>query len=258
MDIATIIGLVGGNVLLLITIMMGSSLATFVNIPSVIVTIGGSIMALFIHFPMEKIKNATSVTQKALFHKAQEPNLIISQILEFAAIARREGVLALEEKMENVEDEFIKKGVQMVVDGSAPEVTREILELDMSFVEDRHKGGKEFFDAFGAYCPAFGMIGTLIGLVQMLQNMEDPSSIGAGMAVALLTTLYGAVVANLVALPIAGKLKIRSSEELLLRNIVIEGIQSIQLGESPRVVEDKLKVFLPPSVRAEIGKNEEE
>ena len=256
MDIATVIGLVAGNVLLLLTIMMGSSIATFISIPSVFVTIGGSVSALFIHFPMEKVKNATSVAQKAFFHKSQDPAEIIAQILEFSAIARREGVLALEEKMENVEDQFIKKGIQMVVDGSAPEVTREILEIDMSFLEDRHKDGKEFFDALGAYAPAFGMIGTLIGLVQMLQNMEDPSSIGAGMAVALLTTLYGAVVANLVALPIAGKLKVRSNEEMLLRNIVIEGVQSIQLGESPRVVEDKLKVFLPPKTRSAIGKKE--
>lgn len=256
MDIATIIGLVAGNVLILLTIMMGSSLATFINIPSVFVTVGGSVSALFIHFPMEKIVNAANVTRKAFFHKAQSPQMIIEKILEFSAIARREGVLALEEKMAGVDDEFIKKGIQMVIDGSAPEVTKEILEIDMSFLEERHKDGRDFFDAFGAYCPAFGMIGTLIGLVQMLQNMDDPSSIGSGMAVALLTTLYGAVIANLVALPVAGKLKIRSQEEMLLRNIVVEGIQSIQMGESPRVVEEKLKVFLPPKFREEVGKKE--
>lgn len=257
MDIATVIGLVGGNLLLIITILMGSSLATFINIPSVIVTIGGAFCALFVHYPMEKIKIAMDVARKALFHKPEQAGALIDLILEFAALARKEGVLALEARMEDVDNDFVKKGIQMVVDGSSPEVTREILELDMGFLEERHKEGKSLFDSFGAYAPAFGMIGTLIGLVQMLQNMEDPSSIGAGMAVALLTTLYGAVVANLMALPIAGKLKIRSEEEMLLRNITIEGIQAIQLGESPRVVEDKLKVFLSPKERETVGAKKE-
>lgn len=250
MDISTVGGLAIGFALIFVTILLGGNLLGFVNIPSVIVTIGGAVAATLINFPLEKMINAISVAQKAMFHKAPNPKDVISQIVEFATTARKEGVLALEGAIETIEDPFIKRGVQMIVDGTPPELTRSILEFDVSGLEDRHKEGQDIFNALGMYAPAFGMIGTLIGLVQMLQNMEDPSSIGAGMAVALLTTLYGAIVANLVCLPIAGKLKVRSQEEVLIRTIVIEGIQAIQSGDAPRIVEEKLKVFLPPKVRA--------
>jgi chemotaxis protein MotA len=253
MDIATVVGFVAGAVILCTAILMGSDIGTFIDIPSVLITIGGSYAAMFIHYPMEKITSSISIMLKSFSHTARKPGELIGMILDFATIARKEGVLALEAKLEEINDPFIRKGVQMVVDGTPPELTREILELDMDHLEDRHKEGQGFFMSLGTYAPAFGMIGTLIGLVQMLKNMEDPSSIGAGMAVALITTLYGAIMANLVCLPIAGKLKIRGDEEVLLRRIVIEGIQSIQAGESPRVVEEKLKVFMPPKERDQFG-----
>jgi len=254
MDIATVIGFVAGVVILTTAILMGSDIATFIDIPSVLITIGGSYAAMFIHFPMEKITSSISIMMKSFSQTTRTPSELIAMILDFATVARKEGVLALEAKLEEIDDVFIRKGIQMVVDGTPPELTREILELDMDHLEDRHKEGQGFFISLGTYAPAFGMIGTLIGLVQMLKNMDDPSSIGAGMAVALITTLYGAVMANLVCLPIAGKLKIRGDEEALLRRIIIEGIQSIQAGESPRVVEEKLKVFMAPKDRESLGK----
>ena len=160
-------------------------------------------------------------------------------------IARREGILALESHASEAEDEFLGKSIQLAIDGTAPELIRDILTTEVAFMEDRHNRGQSILIAMGTSAPAFGMIGTLIGLVQMLAGMEDPSSIGLGMAVALLTTLYGAVLANVFFLPTAGKLKVRTAGELLVKEITIEGILSIQSGDNPRILLEKLISFRP-------------
>ncbi|MHB9027365.1 MAG: motility protein A, partial [Candidatus Latescibacterota bacterium] len=170
--------------------------------------------------------------------------------------ARREGILSLEQAAMQVDDEFLKNGITLAVDGTEPEYIREIMTTEMDNIAERHKNGAAIMEAMGTYAPAFGMIGTLIGLVIMLRNMNDPSSIGAGMAVALITTFYGAVLANLVFMPIAGKLRLRSAHELLLKELCIQGIMAIQSGDNPRIVESKLKAFLSPSKRTEFKREE--
>jgi chemotaxis protein MotA len=170
-------------------------------------------------------------------------------MVDLAEKARREGLLALEDSVNRTEDEFLKRGIQLIVDGTDPELVRDILETDLTYIEDRHKIGKSMYDAMTAYAPAFGMIGTLIGLVQMLRTLDKPSTIGPAMSVALITTFYGAVIANLITGPIANKLALKSGAEIRLREMMLEGILSIQSGENPRIVEEKLMGFLAPKDR---------
>jgi chemotaxis protein MotA len=174
---------------------------------------------------------------------------MIQRLVYFTEKARREGILALEDEVETLDDEFFKKGLQLVVDGSDPELVRNILETELAFVEERHKSGQGIFITMATLAPAFGMIGTLIGLINMLKHLDDPAVIGPNMAVALITTFYGALFANLICIPIASKLNIRSGQEVLLKELVIEGVLSLQAGENPRLVEEKLKAFLPPKAR---------
>ncbi len=250
MDLATIGGLVGGFVLILASILMGGGLGMFIDIPSMVVVIGGATAALFINFPVGKVLGTVGVLRKAMFFDAEDPTKTIEKMVSYAERARKEGMLALEEDSETEPDKFLAKGLRLAVDGTDPQLLSRILETDISALESRHKEGQAIFEQLGAFAPAFGMIGTLIGLVQMLANLSDPSSIGGGMAIALLTTFYGAVIANLVALPIAGKLKARSEEELHSREMIIEGIMSIQSGDSPRIVQEKLKSYLTPAQQA--------
>ncbi|MCM8812749.1 MAG: MotA/TolQ/ExbB proton channel family protein [Candidatus Omnitrophica bacterium] len=257
MEIATIIGFIAGSAVLAWAILLGGDVASFIDIPSTLIVVGGATAATLINFPLGKFLNAISVAQKAVFFKAPDLLQTIRQILDFATIARKEGVLALEARLEEVRDPFVKRALQMVVDGTPPELTKMILDNDIELVQERHGDGRGVFLALGSYAPAFGMIGTLVGLVQMLKNMTDPSSIGTGMAVALLTTLYGSVLSNFVCLPIAAKLKIHSDEEMLVKRLVIEGIFSVQSGDSPRVVEEKLKVFMPPKARKALERKQE-
>jgi chemotaxis protein MotA len=253
MDIGSIAGAIMGWLLVFIAIAMGGG-SGFFNAPSVLITVGGAIAATCIHYPLPQVMAVTGVARKALFMKEQDYLTIYRQLADYATRARRDGLLALEEDIENLDDPFMKKGFQMAVDGGTMEVIRAVLENDLFAMQERHINGQGIFKALGNYAPAFGMIGTLVGLVAMLQNMSDPASLGAGMAVALLTTMYGAMVANLVALPTAGKLEQRSQEEVALKTMIVEGIVAIQEGHSPRIVEEKLRAFLPPSLREEIAK----
>ena len=250
MDIGSIVGAVLGWVLVILSIVMGGG-SGFFNVPSLLVTVGGAIAATLIHYPLPRVMAVMGVARKALLHKGHEYVALFKQITDYAVRARRDGMLALEEDIEKIEDPFMKKGFQMAVDGSTTEIIRNVLEEDLRSMQERHLVGQGIFKALGSYAPAFGMIGTLIGLVAMLSNMSDPSSLGAGMAVALLTTLYGAMVANLVALPTAGKLEQRSAEEVALKTMIIEGVIAIQEGHSPRIVEEKLRAFIPPNIREE-------
>ena len=249
MDIATIIGLLLGAALVLIAILLGGDLMSYVNIPSVLIVVGGAFAATMASFPLARFFQLPNVLKKTLFSKAVDPLVLINQMVELAEVARRDGILALENSIEGVEDEFLIAGIQMAVDGTDPEMIQFIMETELENVMERHEGGKGLLEALGRYAPAFGMIGTLIGLVAMLSNMEDPSKIGAGMATALLTTLYGSMVANLFALPMADKLGIRSTEEVLNKTIIIQGVMAVQSGDNPRNVQAKLLTFLPPKMR---------
>lgn len=253
MDFGGIIGAILGWVLVIIAIAMGGG-SGFVNIPSILVTVGGAIAATLMHYPLKHVLAVIKVARKALFTHNQDYNKVFRQISDYAVRARRDGLLALEDDIDKIDDPFMKKGFQMAVDGSTTEVLRTVMEDELASMKERHLIGQGIFKALGAYAPAFGMIGTLVGLVAMLKNMSDPASLGAGMAVALLTTLYGAMVANLIALPLAGKLEQRSLEESALKTMVIEGVVAIQEGHSPRIVSEKLRAFIPPDIREKLGK----
>jgi len=253
MDIATIIGLVAGVGLVVITIIMGGSPGIFWNIPAVFIVLGGTLSATLLNYPLGDVLRVFNTVKNAFVHKESSPISLIERLVGFATIARREGILALESHAGEADNEFLEKSIQLAIDGTAPELIKDILTTDLAFMEDRHSLGQGILNAMGTYSPAFGMIGTLIGLVQMLATLDDPSKIGAGMAVALVTTLYGALLANVVFLPAAGKLRVRTTNELLCKEVIIEGILSIQSGDNPRVVEQKLKSFVSPQVRDQLS-----
>jgi len=249
MDIGTTFGIIIGFALIIIAIQMGGGLTFFVDVKSLFIVAGGTIASTLISFPVSRVLGVMQVVRNAFLQKNLAPNETIENLVSFAEKARREGILSLENAIEEVDDDFLKSGIRLAVDGVEPELIKDILDTELAFIEDRHKMGQSIFSTMGTYCPAFGMIGTLIGLVLMLQQMDDPSQIGPGMAVALLTTLYGAVMANVVFLPIAGKLQNRTAEEILIKEITIEGIMSIQSGDNPRIVKQKLQAFLSPQLR---------
>lgn len=249
MDLATLIGIVLAFSLVLISIMMGSGLGLFINIPSLMIVVGGTIGATMVRHPLAEVIGMLKVVKNVFFTKVWNPEDLVNKFVDFADKARKEGILALEEDLPNLDDTFLIKGLQLAIDGMEPDAIREILETEIEYLQERHSAGAEILDTMGTFFPAMGMIGTLIGLVQMLQTMEDPSTIGPAMAVALLTTFYGAVGANLICLPMAGKLRTRSKEETLVKEMIIVGIISLANGENPRLLEQKLHAFLPPSKR---------
>ncbi|MCT4618619.1 MAG: flagellar motor protein [Marinisporobacter sp.] len=250
MDLATVLGIVVGMAFIIGGILIGGSLSTFLDPASVVIVLGGTIAGTFVTYPMNKVKEALVIVKKAFMTKNLNPTETIDKIIEIANIARREGLLALEEAAEGVDDDFLKKGVMLIVDGTDPELVRNILETELAFLEERHGEGRSIFDTLGSLAPAFGMVGTLIGLINMLKTLEDPSTVGPSMSVALITTFYGAVLANLIFIPIATKLKLRSREEILIKEVMVEGLLSIQAGENPRIIEVKLKSFLSPKQRS--------
>lgn len=252
MDIASIIGLVMalGLIVGAIAIAPGSSFGAFIDYPSMMVVIGGAIAAAMISFPLKTFLGAASITKKVFLNKIDDVSSLIETIVSLAETARRDGLLALESKVEEIEHPFVVLGIQMAVDGTRPEVIEDVMRTELDAVATRHRDGKSILDQMGRFAPAFGMIGTLMGLIIMLGNMSDPSSIGAGMAVALITTLYGAIISNVVFLPFAEKLGFLNKQELMAMEIIIRGIMAIQSGDNPRVIEQKLNTFLPPKLRA--------
>ncbi|MDY6943768.1 MAG: flagellar motor protein PomA [Pseudomonadota bacterium] len=247
MDLATLIGLIGAIGVITAAILVGGSAGVFLNIPSILIVVGGTVMAVLMKFSIGQFFGAFKVAGRAFSFKAEDPSMLISQTVELAGIARKQGLLALENHP--VENEFIKQGLQLIIDGHEPEFVKKVLSQEIELTIERHEVGEKVFRAMGDVAPAMGMIGTLIGLVQMLSNMSDPKSIGPAMAVALLTTLYGAIIANALALPIADKLANRNSEERLNRTLLLEGLASIQEGLNPRVIEELLKTYLPAALR---------
>lgn len=256
MDLGTLIGIASGFVLIIVSIMIAGNIGSFFDMASIVVVVGGTIAATLTAYPLNRVLEAGKLLGIAFKQRQSNANEVIVNIIELANRARKEGLLALEESSSSMNDEFLKKGIMLVVDGTDPELVRTLLETELSFLEERHKMGQGVFETMGSMAPAFGMIGTLIGLVIMLGNMSDAASIGPSMAVALITTFYGSVLANVIFIPIANKLKLKSREETLEKEIIVEGLLSIQAGENPRIIEEKLKAFLPPSLRKESKEGE--
>ena len=249
MDLATLIGLIGAFGIVLTSIMLGGSAGTFVNTPSLLVVLGGTVLVTMMKFSLGKFAGAASIAVKAFLYKPSNPEELIEESVELAKAARQGGLLALEDR--EISDDFMKTGLGLLIDGHPADTVRSMLQKDLNETLKRHSDGQDIFKAIGDVGPAMGMIGTLIGLVQMLSNMDDPKQIGPAMAVALLTTLYGAILANMFALPIADKLAVRSREENTSKTLVIDALLSIQGGQNPRIIAAMLEAYLPRSKRAE-------
>lgn len=244
MDLATLLGLIGALSAIVISIVIGGSPIIFVDVPSVIIVVCGTFAITLMKFPLSHTLGAFNVAMKAFVHKPESASDLIAKSVELSTIARKEGLLGLEQV--EVENAFLRRGIQFVVDGHDPELVERMLSKDIDLTIERNDDGIKIFRAIGDVAPAMGMIGTLIGLVQMMSNMDDPKAIGPAMAVAVLTTLYGAVIANAIALPIADKLSHRNREEEINRSLILESIRAIQEGMNPRVMEELLHSYLPP------------
>lgn len=249
MDLGTVIGLVLIIVLLLVSMAIGVGIGPYVDIPSVLIVVGGSIGALMIAYKPSQMKKFTKIFGKAIKPGEEDVQALIKKLVEFATKARKDGILSLESEVNNEPNLFLKKGLSMAIDGSEPDTIRELLEIDMEQTSTRHKVNASIFNQWGGLAGAMGMVGTLIGLVAMLMNMADPAAIGPSMAVALLTTLYGAVIGNVFGTPIYSILSIRNDEEMVVKEMIISGIMSIQAGDAPRVLEAKLLAYLAPADR---------
>ena len=252
MDIASLIGIIAGFALMVFGILFGNDISVisgFLDPPSALITFGGSFMGVLTSYTLPDFLGG--LKSFTLIFKASAMNVseIIQKIIDLSNVARKEGLLSLEEAASEIDDDFLKKGILLVVDGTDPELVRAIMETELASVEGRHKDKIGFWEAIASMGPAWGMIGTLIGLINMLRDLSDFNSIGPNMAVALVTTLYGAVLANWICNPVAAKLKSKNAEEMMVKEIEVEGLLSIQAGENPRVIEEKLKSFLAPSDR---------
>lgn len=252
MDIGTIAGLIiAFSAILISVVVSGGSITGLINGPSIFVVLVGTFGATVVSFPLARLLKLHTVVLKSVFSKPGDAVATIKDLVRYAEVARREGILSLENLISEMRDPFIVRGVKMAVDGTDPELIKTIMDTELEALMERHGQGKQILDTIGRYAPAFGMIGTLMGLIAMLSNMDDPSKIGPGMAVALITTLYGAIIANLLTGPLGDKLQARDAEEVLIKTIIISGVMAIQSGDNPRIVESKLMTFLPPSKREE-------
>ena len=250
MDLASVIGLgLGFGLILMSMVLGGAGLSIYVDIPSVLMVIGGSFAAMLLSNPLQRMLGLTRYINHVFKVPNYELEKTISTLVNFSERARREGLLALEDDIEEVEDEFLKNGIQMVVDGTDPEIIKTILYNDLTQLEERHAVGIKLMGDWSSLAPAFGMIGTLAGLIAMLSNLDDPDAIGSGMAMALITTMYGSILANMVLIPFKNKLVDRDLDERLTREIMIEGILSIQAGDNPNILKYKLVSFLDPVKR---------
>ena len=253
MDLATLIGIVLGFILIIVSMALGGPVSAFVNAPGLLIVVGGTIAATLINETMAHTIGAMKVAGQAFSEKKLEPHTMIEQIVALATKARKEGLVSLEG--EPIDDVFLARGVRLGVDGLSPEVIHETLSTELSALKKRHERGHTIFRFMGATAPAMGMVGTLIGLVQMLQTLEDPAAIGPAMAVALLTTLYGAILAFLIFNPIAGKLEVRTKEESAAKGLAIVGVESILRGDNTLVIQSKLESFLAPGDREGRGED---
>jgi len=250
MDLTTIGGLVFSTIFLIIGIKLAGELLLFWDWPSVMITIGCSLCAAILTAqPWSKSKSIYKVIKIAFVKQKYEYREVIATLTSFAEKARREGLLALEDDIEQLKDEFLQKGLQLVVDGTDPALVKTIMDTDLFYMDERHKNGKKILQDLATLAPAFGMIGTLIGLVIMLKNLDNIAMIGPSMAVAIITTFYGAIMANMICTPIAYKLDSYNKDELTIKQMMIEGMLAIQAGDNPRIVEERLRAFLAPNLR---------
>jgi len=250
MDLATIAGMImAWGALIGALVMEGGDVKSLINIPAALLVFGGTIGASIISFRTNQITGVPGILAKAFSEKTQDAADVILLLVRFAERARREGLLVLEEDARRLEDPFLQKGIQLAIDGTDPELIREILSTEIHFLQARHKVGETMFTTLGGFAPTLGIIGTVMGLIHMLANLSDPGKMGPLIAGAFIATLYGVSSANLLFLPIANKLKARSADEVLIREVMVEGILAIQAGDNPRIVEEKLKAFLAPQLR---------
>ncbi len=255
MDIATIIGILAGFGIIIGAIVVGGGAGMFLHIPSMLIVIGGMLCSVLIHFSLSQFLGIFGVVKNTFINKTATLGELVQQMVNYAAINRRDGALALEQEMRNVDNKFLGKGLQALVDGQEEDDIRDLMNMETIYMQQRHADGKKILEFMGASAPAFGMIGTLIGLVKMLQNLSSPDSLGAGMAIALITTFYGAVSANLVFIPLAGKLGQYSKNESLAMEMTVEGICAIVKGDSPTIVREKMQAFVSACKREEVKVN---
>lgn len=252
MDGATILGLVTGLIMVGSAIFLGGDSLPFIHVPSLLITFGGTLAAVLIHFPAHRVRNAFSVARNCFVSKIQEPTEVLDQFRQFAIIARRSGLLALETTVKQQSDPFLRTGLELTASGCDPETLTAALKREKHAIDQRHNSGRQLFEVMASAAPAWGMIGTLIGLAHMLSHLTDPAQIGSGLAVALLTTLYGALFAHLFCIPIAGKLEARHNEETTIREIMLEGFLALQEEHSPGVMEERLRAWIPPQKRNDL------
>ncbi|MDC3415788.1 flagellar motor protein MotP [Aquibacillus salsiterrae] len=260
-DLLTPIGITLGFLMIMFGILSSGGFGgvlSFLQLASVFIVIGGLIAGILINFNLDQVKMARHVLKQAFQTSEQNLPSLIDLFIRLSERARREGLLALENELDDVEDPFVKKGVLLAIDGIEPEMINDIMSAEITAMEERHQIGRAIIEKAGEYAPAWGMIGTLIGLVLMLNNLSDPSTLGPNMAVALLTTLYGSVLANLVFIPMAAKLEMKTNEEIFLKQIVIEGVIGVQSGQNPRILKEKLSAFLAHDSRKKSNDEEEE
>ena len=249
MDLATMLGAVAGLAVITVAIYMGGGAGAFFDVPSILITVGGMFCATLVHFPLAEVLGILGAVKRTFTVNLPPAERVIRDMSEYARVARRDGVLALEEPMRGLDDDFLRKGLQLIVDGTESDQIREVMLIELNTLQRHNKMGSTILSFMGESAPAFGMIGTLIGLIQMLRQLTDPAMIGAGMATAIITTFYGALLANLFFIPLSGKLQTRSREEETVRQMMIEGLQGIQSGLNPSVLEDRLASFLRPVER---------
>ena len=250
MDLATLLGILVAGGLVISSIVLGGSGTWFINYPSLMIVLGGTMGATLINYPLSDVVSVFKVTKHAFRYRTPNPLTLIPTLVAFAKKARKDGILAFDAQIKEIPDPFLGRGLQMAVDGLESDAIEEVLSTEILWLEERHRLGADIYTTMGTFAPAMGIMGTIIGLVQMLMQMQDPSAIGAPMAVALLTTFYGTVLANLLFLPIAGKLRVRSKQEILSKQMVLHGILAIQAGDNHRIVAEKLKAFLSNSARS--------
>ncbi|MGY4689197.1 flagellar motor protein MotP [Salibacterium sp. K-3] len=260
-DLLTPIGIVVGVSTLLFAVYNNAGLASvvfFVQVASLSIVLGGVIAALLIGFSSQDLKLLPSVAREAFRHKENDLNGLIDTFSDLSTKARREGLLALEAGLDDVEDPFIKKGILLAVDGIEPDIIKDIMMAEVVAMEERHKKGRRLFEKAGEYAPAWGMVGTLVGLVLMLQDLEDPATLGPNMALALITTLYGTVLANMLFLPVAAKLEQKTEDEVFVKQIIIEGVIGVQSGQNPKILEEKLSAFVKENGKEDEPEQQEE
>ncbi|MDA1232233.1 MAG: MotA/TolQ/ExbB proton channel family protein [Planctomycetota bacterium] len=249
MDIATILGLLTGLIMVASAMFFGGDALPFIHVPSLLITFGGTLAAVLIHFPAHRVRNAFSVARNCFASSIQEPGEVLEQFRQYAMLARRGGLLALETVVDQQSDPFLRTGLEHTASGCDPDTLKAALQREKHAIDQRHVSGRQLFEVMASASPAWGMIGTLIGLTHMLSNLTDPTQIGRGLALSLLTTLYGALFAHLICIPLAGKLESRHNEETIVREIMLEGFLALQEEHSPGFIEERLRAWIPPQQR---------